>query len=117
MQLVSAAATLAFVVVSAILGVRLLALARRTRRMPELALGLAYVTVGALGYPLGLSSALPGMPETAARACFALSHLFTGLGSAAVYVFTCNVFRPDARWARWLVRGAAAVLAVQTAFS
>lgn len=117
MQIVSGAATLAFVVVSAILGVRLLALARRTHRMPELALGLAYVTVGALGYPLGLISAVPGLPEPAARACFALSHLFTGLGSAAVYVFTCNVFRPDARWARWIVRVAAAALAVQTAFS
>jgi hypothetical protein len=117
MQGLSAAATLAFVAVSAILGVRLLALARRTRRMPELALGLAYVTVGALGYPLGLVSAWPGLPEAAARACFALSHLFTGVGSAAVYVFTCTVFRPDARWARWLVRAAAFGLAVQAAAS
>jgi hypothetical protein len=117
MQILSGAVTLAFVVVSALLGARLLALARRTRRTPELALGLAYVTVGALGYPLGLASAAAGLPENAARACFALSHLFTGLGSAAVYVFTCSVFRPDARWARWLVRAAATVLAAQTAVS
>jgi hypothetical protein len=117
MQLFSATATLAFVAVSAVLAVRLLALARRTQRMPELALGLAYLTVGALGYPLGLVTVLPGVEERVARACFALSHLFTGVGSAAVYAFTCAVFRPEAGWARWLVRLAASALAVQTAFS
>jgi hypothetical protein len=117
MQLFSAAATLAFVVVSAVLGVRLLALARRTERMPELALGLAFFTVGALGYPLGLAAVLPGVPAGLARAGFALSHVFTAVGSAAVYVFTCTVFRPDARWARWIVRAAAFGLAVQAAAS
>lgn len=117
MQALSAAATLAFVVVSAVLGVRLLALARRTERMPELALGLAFFTVGALGYPLGLVAVVPDVPAQLARACFALSQVFTGVGSAAVYVFTCTVFRPDARWARWIVRAAACALAVQTAVS
>jgi hypothetical protein len=117
MQLLAGAATLAFIVVSAVLGVRLLALARRTERVPELALGIAFFTVGALGYPLGLFTIAPGVPEPVARAGFALSQLFTGLGSAAVFVFTRTVFRPDAGWARWLVRAMALALSVQTAWS
>ena len=46
-MLFSAASTLAFVVVSALVGVRLLLLARRTGALPELALGLAFFLVGA----------------------------------------------------------------------
>jgi hypothetical protein len=117
MQILSAAATLAFVAVSAVLGVRLLALARRSNAMPELALGLAFFLVGALGYPLGLAAVVPGVPAAAARACFALSQLATGVGSAAVFVFTWTVFRPDAAWARWMVRAMAFALSVQTAVS
>jgi hypothetical protein len=117
MQLLSAGATLAFVVVSALVGTRLLLLARRTGAVPELALGLAFFLVGALGYPLGLGAVLPGLPEALARTLFALSQVATGVGSAAVFVFTRAVFRPEAGWARWFVRGAACLLAVQTAFS
>jgi hypothetical protein len=117
MQLLSAAATAAFVLVSALVGVRLLLLARRTHAVPELSLGLAFFLVGALGYPLGLAAVLAGTPETSARVCFGLSQLATGVGSAAVFVFTRATFRPDAGWARWLVRVAAGVLALQTAFA
>jgi hypothetical protein len=117
MQLLSAGATLAFVAVSAVVGLRLLSLARRTHAVPELALGLAFFLVGALGYPLGLAAVLPGTSETATRACFGVSQLATGVGSAAVFVFTRATFRPDAAWALWIVRLAALVLAAQTAFS
>ena len=68
--------------------------------MPELALGLAFFLVGAIGYPLGLGAVLPGVPESLARALFAVSQLATGVGSAAVFVFTRCVFRPQAGWAR-----------------
>ena len=114
--LFSGAATLAFVIVSALVGVRLLQLARRTGALPELALGLAFFLVGAVGYPVGLLSILPGLPEPLARGLFALANLGTGVGSAAVFVFTRSVFRPEARWARALVWLAALLLAVQTAF-
>lgn len=112
----AALATLAFVAVSALLGVRLLLLARRTRALPELALGIAFLLVGALGYPLGLLSAAQAAPEPLARAGFALSNLAVAVGSAAVFVFTRVVFRPDARWARALVSLAAGLLAAQAAF-
>jgi hypothetical protein len=113
--LFSAAATLSFVVVSALVGVRLLQLARRTGALPELALGLAFLLVGAAGYPLGLLSIWPGLPEPLARGGFALANLATGIGSAAVFVFTRAVFRPDAGWARALVWLGAAVLGLQSA--
>jgi hypothetical protein len=116
MKLLPAVATLAFIVVSAVLGVRLLLLARRTRGVPELALGLAYVLVGAIGFPLGVVALLPGLSESTARALFGVSQISTGVGSAAVYVFTRAVFRPDARWAGWIVRFASLALAVQAAF-
>jgi hypothetical protein len=114
--LLSGVATLAFVIVSAGVGLRLLGLARRTHALPELALGTAFFAVGALGYPLGLVSILPGVPGPLARILFAFANLATGVGSAAVFVFTRQVFRPDARWARALVWIAAGVLAVQSAF-
>jgi hypothetical protein len=117
MLVFSAGATLAFVVVSALVGARLLLLAHRTGAVPELALGLAFFGVGAIGYPLGLGAVLPGVPEPLARGLFALSQLATGVGSAAVFVFTRGVFRPQEGWAQWIVRIAALLLTVQTAFS
>lgn len=116
MRALAGAATLAFVLVSLFVGVRLLRLARRSGAVPELALGVAFFAVGAVGYPLGLVAVAPGLPEGLARPLFAFSQLATGVGSAAVFVFTQSVFRPDAGWARALVRLAALVLAVQTAF-
>jgi hypothetical protein len=117
MQLLSAGATLAFLVLSALVGVRLLLLARRTGGVPELALGLAFFLVGAVGHPLGLLAVVPGLPAPVARTLFAVSQLVVGVGSAAVFVFTRAVFRPEERWAQGIVRAAALVLAVQTAFA
>jgi len=114
--LFSGAATIAFVVVSALVGTRLLRLARRTHAVPELALGLAFFLVGAVGYPVGLLSIVPGVPEPLARVLFALANLSTAVGSAAVFVFTRSVFRPEARWAHGLVWLAAGLLALQAAF-
>jgi hypothetical protein len=116
MQGLAAFATLAFVIVSGVVGTRLLRLAWRSGAVPELALGVAFVGVGAIGYPIGLLSVLPGMPELAARPLFAASQLATAIGSAAVFEFTRSVFRPDSRWAVGLVRGAALVLGFQAAF-
>ena len=116
MQWLAGGATLAFVIVSLLVGTRLLRLAQRSGAVPELALGVAFFGVGAIGYPIGLLSVLPGMPELVARPLFAFSNLVTGVGSAAVFVFTCSVFRPDAGWARGLVRLAALALAIQAAF-
>jgi hypothetical protein len=50
MQLVQMLGFAAFIVAAFVLGVRLLLLWRRTREVPELAMGLAFLLGGALGY-------------------------------------------------------------------
>lgn len=52
MTLLLAAGALAMITVDAVVGVRLLRLARRTRKVPEAALGTAFLLLGAIGYPL-----------------------------------------------------------------
>jgi len=49
---------LAFVLASLVLGIRLLALATRTRRLPEVCIGLALLLMGGLGYPLIMTAPL-----------------------------------------------------------
>lgn len=52
MEWIAAAGGGAFVLVSLVVGVRLLALAARTRELPELAMGLGLLLLGGVGYPL-----------------------------------------------------------------
>ena len=98
----------AFVGVSCIVGIRLLLLARRTRRFEELSLGLTLFCVGALSYPLLIASPFvrPRSPEV----CHALivGGVVTGaLGTGALFFFVWQTFRPTAAWAG-AVFGAAA---------
>ena len=48
-------ATIASLTVSAVLAVRLLRLAQRTRERPEFAIGLAFLVAGVIGYSLMLA--------------------------------------------------------------
>ncbi|MDJ0787096.1 MAG: hypothetical protein QNK05_09850 [Myxococcota bacterium] len=108
--LLALAAALAFIVVGGFVGIRLLLLARRTRELPELAVGLGFLFVALIGYPMGLSSALPGVPHALACFSFGAGHIATAIGSISIFVFTWRVFRPDARWAAAL--SAACMLAL-----
>ena len=60
-----------FLTVSVVVGTRLLLLARRTRKLPELAIGLNFILAGAVGYALLLAAesmrACCPRPGTAAR--------------------------------------------------
>jgi hypothetical protein len=87
-----------FIAVSFLVGVRLLALARRTRQLPELAIGANFVVAGAIGYSLLL----------AAESLHLFAKRFEGLGSfagvtgisvgaALVALFSRRVFRPKSR--------------------
>ena len=49
MELLGLLGSLAFSLASAVVGVRLLALARRTRCAPELSMGISFISSGALG--------------------------------------------------------------------
>jgi len=76
-------------------GLRLLALGARGRRLPELALGSGYLLFGALGYPLS-AVARASAAEGAAHAglWLATALAIQNLGVIACYVFTARVFRP-----------------------
>jgi hypothetical protein len=78
----------------AVVGTRLLLLALRHRRLPELAFGASFLLMGVVGYPLSISARSAGDAGLLAAALAAQN-----LGALAVYVATWQVFRPDAVWA------------------
>ena len=103
-----------FFLVSLAIGVRLVALAARTRRQPELLIGMGILGIGptALGSMMA-AAALAG--TTPGRALTALAYVAIAVGSTAACVFNWRVFRPDERWARTWVRATAVLYAVAIA--
>lgn len=103
-----------FLVVSLAVGLRLLWLARRTRELPELAIGLDLVLAGAVGYALLLAAeSLRLLPAPwSGWASFAGVGSIS-LGSVFLALFSCRVFRPGSRLAHaalgllalWLLLG------------
>lgn len=85
----------AFLLASAVVGVRLLLLWRRTRQLPELSMGLGFVLAGLVG---GILLQLARVHDSASLGTAAIVCLHAGALSLAF--FTVRVFRPDATWAR-----------------
>lgn len=108
-SLLALASVVAFAVVSGIVGVRLLLLARRSRQLPELCVGLGLLMVGAIGYPLSLVVRV-GLSGAAASIVTAISVCASAGGSMAIYFFTWSVFRRNAAWAKGLCAAASAAL-------
>lgn len=85
----------AFLTVSLVVGTRLLLLARRTRKLPELAIGLNFILAGTVGYALLLAAesmrVLPAPWD--GRASFA-GVTAISIGAAFVALFSRAVFRP-----------------------
>lgn len=94
------ASTVCFVGVGGFVGIKLLMLARRTRQLPELTVGIGFVLVAFLGYPLGLAAL--GLEGPVARVAFCVGTVAASVGSMSIYVFTWRVFRPEEPWARAL---------------
>jgi len=93
----------AFVLVSIVLGIRLVLMWLRTREIPELACGLGLMLMGGIGYPL-----LAVIEQAPLGVEIKIGLLLTQLlchiaGNTLLCVFTQRVFRPRARWARILV--------------
>lgn len=107
-----AVGTIVQLVADLAVGLRLLALARRTRRLPEAAFGCAFVLLGGVGYPLAIvaRAGLVDSPERAGT-LLALGLLAQNAGCSALYVFLWRVFRPREAWSLPLVGLAAGVLA------
>lgn len=88
-----------FILASLIIGVRILFLARRTRELPELAMGLGLVFMGGLSYPITVAARMSVdlSPDTRV-AMMLLSQLLMWVGCVAIGVFNWRVFRPGALW-------------------
>lgn len=96
----------AFLLASAVVGVRLLLLWRRTRELPELSIGLAFVLAGLIG---GILLHLARVHDSGALGTAAIVCLHAG--ALCLAFFTWRVFRLDAAWAR-LAFGALAAGAI-----
>ena len=85
-----------FLAVSLAVGIRLLGLARRTRRLPEFAIGLQLVLAGSLGYGLLLAAeSLHAFPDPYGRWASFAGVTAISVGSWFLALFTRRVFRPE----------------------
>jgi hypothetical protein len=100
----------------ALVGARLLALACRTRKLPELAFGAGFLLLGVLGQPLAVlgRSPLAGSPELAGL-LLAVGLAAQSVGCLSLDAGTWRVFRADSRWAAATVVGVGAVFAASLA--
>lgn len=101
----------AFVGTSLIAGGRLLLLARRTRQVPEAALGAALFLGGGVGWAL-LVFGMQLLPPAVAPAARLLGNLFIYVGAVSLAAGTAHMFRPGRLGARAAVVGIAAVFAL-----
>mgnify|MGYP006337394957 CR=1 FL=1 len=87
-----------FLAVSLAVGTRLLLLARRTRRLPELAMGLNFLLAGFIGYALLVAAEslhLFAEPLAGYGSFFGVTGI--SLGGVFVCLFTQRVFHPHSR--------------------
>jgi hypothetical protein len=102
----------AFMVWSLVLGCRLVAQAHRTRALPELAMGLAFLVSGLVGTGLGaLARTDDVVPAAWIPICAAGGRLSIHAGALCQAIFTWCVFRHDAGWAKAMVAATALGLA------
>lgn len=106
----------AYLVAMAMLGTRLLLLARRTRELPELLLAGHFLLCCTLGYSLQGSGHLLGLEPAAPRSLVAglliFGHGASSIGVAAVLWFNYRVFRRGTQLGRAMLACGVAVLAV-----
>lgn len=95
--------TLAFIATGAVVGIRLLGLARRSRQLPDYLVGASLFVLAAIGYPLILWVGLGTPSLEAARWIFIASCVALSAGFSGVSLFTERVFRRGVRWAQALV--------------
>lgn len=100
--------TAAFSVFAIVIGVRLIALSRRTNRIPERSLGLGFIGTAGLGYGILMFAMIGRRAAGGSDApefytwLIALGWIFHNLGVGFLLDFVQRVFRPEEGWARLL---------------
>ena len=82
-----------------VVGMRLILLWRRTRLLPELAFGVAFLSLGALGYPLSIVARM-GLAGEAGEILLSVALGAQNLAAISLLVGTWRIFRPLERWLR-----------------
>ncbi len=100
---------LVMIVADAFVGVRLVLLARRTRRLPELFFGLSLLLLGVVGYPLSIAARKLALAGTPIPELLPLALFFQDLACLAMFFATFQTFRASDRWPRLVVSVAAAL--------
>lgn len=105
------AGTLLFLVVGTLVGIRLCLLAKRTRQVPELAIGSALLFGGSIALLLGVSGfALQQRGSELSAPLLGSAMLSLALGSTSLAVFNWHVFHRTESWVRNAVAAVAIVL-------
>jgi hypothetical protein len=104
-----------FSVILTCVGVRLIALARRTRELPEFALGSGLMLIAFVGLPLSALGRIPALVgSTLGHVVFAMGIFFVAWGIANLYLFTWRVFRRGETWASAFAIGCGVALLVSS---
>jgi hypothetical protein len=112
MRWLAGAGVVAFFLAGLAVGIRLLAIWRRSRQIPELLAALAFLCLGPIAFTLSVTgSRLVEATPDLARLFAALASASAGFGSVCAAGFTVVVFRPESRLARAAVGALAAALA------
>ncbi len=105
-----------FGVVSLVVGMRLLLLARRTRQLPEFLIGLAFLTGGILGRgPIAAGMLATSLPETLRVALFMGGRFLMVICCVCIGLVALRVFQRDQAWARALFALLLALLGIHCA--
>lgn len=113
-QILLGTSILVLLAVALLVGGRLLLLARRTRGLPELCIGMGFYLNAVFGHPLMAWSGWGGSRVAdVSVAVFGVGSLLVGAGMIFLYVFTWRVFRPREAWAAGLTAIASLVLVAQ----
>jgi hypothetical protein len=101
------------VLANAVVGLSLLRTAMRTRRAPELLIGLGLTGMGPVSQALTVFAGTGRLPAGEVdHVLHGLAALGTTIGMSCVYAFVLLVFRPGVAWARALTAAAIATLIV-----
>jgi len=115
MLILAGSLLLLYVASSTVCSARLLWVVRRTRRAPELLLGVGVLLVTAIALPMSLASGFGGEAGRVHVGLWGASELVTQIGILCLYAFAQQTFRPGVGWARAIVAAAALIMPISLA--